>query len=122
MAGDTHGLHTSGPHHAQKQVPHVTQWPSGLPHCEHEPTKSVRSSWCSAVSSEPENRSTLVALASSSDMGRIVRWRRAEAPVSVPSPLEDAAGDDARERLAKAPARRRCFCSVIFSAHFSSCS
>ena len=42
--------------------------------------------------SEPENFSTLVALASSSDMGRIVRWRRrAGAPVSVPSSLEDAA-------------------------------
>jgi hypothetical protein len=59
---------------------------------------------------------TLVALASSSDMGRIVRWRLTEAPVSVPSLLEDAAGDDARERLAKAPARRRCFCSVICAA------
>ena len=25
-AGDTHDLHTSGPHHPQKQVPHLTQW------------------------------------------------------------------------------------------------
>ena len=32
--------------------------------------------------------------------------------MSVPSPLEDAAGDDARRRLAKTPARRLCFTNM----------